>query len=109
MKNIIIICVVILLTVISGGLFYCCSFDPVGDIDSLPPECQTALNIAKLYSKAEDKSAVVKPFEYCYKCLHRIRCQAEVFGVDEKGNPNPIDYTQQGKYRDYNECLKELQ
>jgi hypothetical protein len=87
--------------------FLCCSFRPYWN-DKLPAECNMSMNMLKAYYGSKDKSAVMPATDFCYKKLHRLSCQGEVFGFDEKGNPNAVDYTDAAKYRNYSQCLAEL-
>jgi hypothetical protein len=87
----------------------CCKtqFKPIWE-DRLPAECNMTLNTYRLYYNSADKSAVMPSSDFCYKKLHRLFCQGEVYGYDEKGNPNPVDYNDSKKYRDYSQCMSEL-
>src|SRR4030042_5834049 len=97
------ICILIIL-----GVFLCCNtFQPIWQ-DDLPAECNMTLNVYRMYYKTEDKSAIVPMTEACVKKLHRLSCQAEIFGIDEEGKSNPVLYDDAKLYRNYNECLKEL-
>ncbi len=99
-----------IIIIISAIVFFapsCCSFKPIWN-DKLPPECNMSLNAMQIYHKSADKSGSVPSTEACYKCLHRLRCQAEVFGVNDKGEPKPVDYGDAVKYRNYEQCRSEL-
>lgn len=85
----------------------CKSFSPIW-LDKLPAECNMSLNAMRLHYSSADKAGTSPSLEACYKCLHRIRCQAEVFGVDDKGLPLPVDYNNASKYRNYEQCRSEL-
>lgn len=89
-----------------GGLI-CCTFRPIW-IKELPPDCNMTLNTYRMYYDSKDKSGAVPAADYCYKKLHRLACQKEVFGYDENGKPNPVDYADTAKYRNYTQCLSEL-
>lgn len=107
-KYYIIAAVLILVIFVLSGVFLCCNtFKPIW-IEKLPAECNMCLNTYEIYYKTKDKSATVPPYDYCIKKLHRLSCQAEVFGVDEKGNPNPVDYEDLKKLSNYTRCLSEL-
>lgn len=87
--------------------FGCCSFKPYWN-DKLPEECNMTLNAMQLYYKSVDKSGSVPSIDACYRCLNRIRCQREIFGVNEKGELNPVNYNDAIKYRNYEQCRSEL-
>jgi len=98
-----IICILVIL-----GIFLCCNtFKPIW-IKELPSECNMCLNTYEIYYKTADKSATVPPYDYCIKKLHRLSCQAEVFGVNKEGKPNPVDYEDLKKLSNYTRCLSEL-
>jgi hypothetical protein len=84
----------------------CQTFKPIW-MAELPAECNMCLNAMRLYYSSADKSGAVPAVDSCYRCLHRIRCQVEVFGIDEKGLPRPVEYAGP-KYRDYAQCRDEL-
>jgi len=84
----------------------CRTFSPIW-MEQLPPECNMSLNAMRLYYATSDKSGTVPPVDACYRCLNRLRCQAEVFGLNDKGEPNPVIYTGT-KYRDFEQCRSEL-
>lgn len=86
----------------------CKTYEPTVWNDKLPPECNMTLNTYKLYYSTADKSATVPASDYCYKKLHRIYCQEEVYGLDKDNRPNPVDYGNPVKYRDYSQCLTEV-
>lgn len=98
---------VIVFLVFGTGLLCCKSFEPIW-IKDLPPECNMSLNAVKMYYDSKDKSGAAPVIDYCYKCLHRIRCQAEVYGYSQGGQLNPVDYSDAKKYRDYEQCRSEL-
>ena len=102
---IIVILIILVLVFIGGG---CMSFDLIWE-DRLPPECNMSINMLNMYYKSDEKSAVAVPMDYCFKCLRRIRCQGEVFGFDENGNPNPVDYNDLNKLNNFNRCMEQLQ
>jgi hypothetical protein len=107
-KYYIIAAILILVIFVLSGVFLCCNtFKPIWN-DQLPAECNMCLNVYKMYYKTEDKSAIVPMTEACVKKLHRDNCQAEVFGVNEKGEPNPVIYDDAKLYRNYTQCLSEL-
>jgi hypothetical protein len=85
----------------------CCSFKPVW-VKELPPECNMSLNAMSLYYQAEDKSGAVPGMEACFSSLRKQKCQADVFGFDDKGKMKSVDYSDTIKYRNYSECQKEL-
>ena len=59
--------------------------------------------------ETKDKSATVPSSDFCFKKLHRLFCQGEVFGYKEDGKtPKPVDYNNPSKYRDYEQCKAEL-
>ena len=94
--------------VIFSALFTCCqTFKPIW-IKELPSECNMSLNTYRMYFDSKDKSGSVPAFDYCIKKLHRQSCQAEVFGVDAIGKPNPVLYDDTKLYRNYSQCLQEL-
>ncbi len=94
--------------VIFSALFTCCqTFKPIW-IKELPAECNMCLNTYKIYYSTKDKSATVPAYDYCIKKLHRKSCQAEVFGVDDKGEPLSVNYDDPKLYRSYTQCLSEL-
>jgi hypothetical protein len=109
MKNKIIITAIIITAIIIIAIsFTCCTtFKPIW-IKELPAECNMCLNTYKIYYSTKDKSATVPAYDYCIKKLHRQSCQAEIFGIDATGKPNPVLYEDQKLYRNFNECLKEL-
>lgn len=84
----------------------CRTFKPIW-LEQLPAECNMSLNAMRLYYATSDKSGTVPPVDACYRCLNRLRCQVEVFGVNDKGEPNPVIYTG-NKYRDFEQCRSEL-
>jgi hypothetical protein len=107
-KNLfILILIVVLLTLMSITLICCTTFKPIWEKE-LPAECNMTLNVYKMYYKTEDKSAIVPMTEACVKKLHRQSCQAEIFGADKDGNPNPVLYDDSKLYRNYTQCLSEL-
>ena len=86
----------------------CKTFEPIWD-ERLPAECNMSLNTYKLFYETKDKSATVPSSDYCFKKLHRLFCQGEVFGYKEDGKtPKPVDYNNSSKYRDYEQCKAEL-
>jgi hypothetical protein len=85
----------------------CCGFRPYTNKD-MTPEYNMAINAMKLADSTKNTSIAVEPMKNYYSSLNRDKCRKEIFGVDEKGNINPVDYNDAKKYRDYNECLKEL-
>lgn len=100
---ILILCIVVFLSLTVS----CKSFEPVW-IKDLPPECNMSLNMMKLYYDSKDKSGAIPGTELCYKKLHRLNCQVETFGWRDDGVPNPVDYGDPKKYRDFSQCLAEL-
>lgn len=80
-----------------------CAFEPVR-IEGIPEECNMAYSVMKLSNKMDDKSIAVVPMNKCMAVLQRDRCRDEVYG---KGNS--VNYSDAKKYRDYAECLKELE
>jgi len=100
--------IVILGMIITTGMTVqgCKTFEPIW-VDKLPAECNMSLNAMRLYYATSDKSGTVPPVDACYRCLNRLRCQAEVFGLNDKGEPNPVIYTG-NKYRDFEQCRSEL-
>jgi len=108
MKNSIPYIIIGLLVICICSLLLCCNtFKPIW-IEELPPECNMYLNVNKMYYSAKDKSATVPAYDYCIKKLHRKSCQAEVFGVDDKGEPLSVNYDDPKLYRSYTQCLAEL-
>lgn len=93
---------IILVSIVTG-----CSYTPIW-VKELPAECNMALNNFKIYYNTKDKSATVPPTDYCYKKLHRLACQEETFGLNEYGLPNAVDYDNPKLYRNYTQCLTEL-
>ena len=86
----------------------CKTFEPIWD-ERLPAECNMSLNTYKLFYETKDKSATVPSSDFCFKKLHRLFCQGEVFGYKEDGKtPKPVDYNNSSKYRDYEQCKAEL-
>jgi hypothetical protein len=107
-KHIIITAIIIIvLTIMAISLTCCMSFKPIWKAE-LPAECNLCLNTYKMYYDSKDKSATVPAYDYCIKKLHRLSCQTEVFGVDDKGKPNPVLYEDAKLYRAYSQCLSEL-
>lgn len=104
MKYIIIALSILLIS----NVFFCCkSFEPIW-IEELPDECNMALNIYKMYYDVKEKSAIIHITNLCVKRIHRDSCQAEVFGIDKDGKPNPVIYDDAKLYRNYGQCLSEL-
>lgn len=107
MKNIIVsicICVAILsvLAFFLFGFTGCKTFKPI-EIKGIPPECNFSLNVIKLYYDSEDKSGAVRAIDLCFKVYHRERCLKDVYGKKME-----IDFENYKKYKNYNECLKEI-
>lgn len=99
---------VVVCLVIAVCAFFCCNtFEPVWK-DELPAECNMCLNTYKMYYSAKEKSGAVPAYDYCIKKLHRINCQAEVFGYNENGKPNPVNYDDLKAYNNFMKCLLEL-
>ena len=98
----------IMISVVAVGMILpgCRTFKPIW-VEKLPAECNMSLNAMSLYYVSADKSGVMPSLAACERCLNRMRCQVEVFGVSEKGEPNPVIYTGT-KYRDYEQCRSEL-
>jgi len=67
-----------------------------------------SLNAMRLYYNSKDKSATVPSLTACYKKIHRLFCQGEVFGFNKAGKPNPVNYQDSVKYRNYEQCKSEL-
>jgi hypothetical protein len=105
-KYLIIIAALVLILFVLSGII-CCSFKPIW-IEDIPGECNMTLNVYKMYYKTADKSAIVPMTEACVKKMHRLSCQEEVFGVNEKGDPMPVQYDDPKLYRNYTQCLSEL-
>ncbi len=103
----IILAVVIMLIVIVLCIVVCCSYRPIWKSE-LPAECNMTLNMYKMYYDVKDKSAIIPPTDICYKKLQRLSCQAEIFGINNDGNPNPVNYDDPKLYRNYTQCLSEL-
>ena len=103
------ICIVVIFLTLSAPAIItgCRTYKPVW-IDELPDECNMTLNAYKIYYNTEDKSATVGLTDACLKKLHREYCRVEVFGVDLDGNPNPVDYNDVIKYRNFSQCLAEI-
>lgn len=91
-----------------GMTLGCKTFEPTVWEDKLPPECNMSLNTYKLYYNTSDKSATVPSSDFCFKVLQKLRCQEEVYGLDNNGKLNPVDYNNPGKYRDYVQCKEEI-
>jgi len=106
-KHIITAVIVIVLVIMAISLICCMSFKPIWK-DELPAECNMCLNTFKMYYESKDKSATVPAYDYCIKKLHRLSCQGEVFGTDDKGNPLPVEYDDLKKLSNYTRCLSEL-
>jgi hypothetical protein len=86
----------------------CKTYEPVTWNDKLPPDCNMTLNTYKLYYGSTDKSATVPDATYCYKKLHRLFCQEEIYGRDKDGKILPVDYDNAKKFRDYTQCKDEI-
>ena len=99
-KIILVISSVIIIVGLSAALTCCMSYRPIWK-ENIPDECNIYLNVNKMYYESKDKSMTVPAFEYCIKKLHRLSCQAEIFGIDEKGKPNPVQYDDPKLYRAY--------
>jgi len=107
-KHIIITAIIVIVLVVMAISLTCCmSFKPIW-IEKLPDECNMCLNTFEMYYNSKEKSGVAPAYDYCIKKLHRINCQTEVFGTDEKGKPNPVLYDDPKLYRNYSQCLAEL-
>lgn len=107
---------IIVLILAAGAVFFLSSctlfqkeYAPTVWEKNLPPECNMSLNAYKLYYNSNDKSATVPPSDFCFKKLHRLFCQEEVFGRNiETGILNPVDYENNKLYRNYEQCKAEL-
>lgn len=78
-----------------------CGFSPVR-IEGIPEECNLCYSAMRLYFKATDKSGATPFLKSCQKVLQRERCRIEIFGKEA------VSYEDLKKYRNYSECLKEL-
>lgn len=85
----------------------CCGYRPYYNKDA-SAEYNMAINAMKLADATKNTSIAVDPMKFYYSSLNRDKCRKEIFGADKEGNINPVDYSDAKKYRDYNECLKEL-
>ena len=86
----------------------CKTFKPTWE-PKLPAICNMSLNEAQLFYASKDKSGVMPGSAMCYKILIRTICQAETYGLDKQGIPNPVDYDDAKKFRNYSQCMKELE
>jgi len=93
----------------SSMLFLGCkTFEPIW-LDELPAECNMSLNAYRMYYQSADKSAVMPSTDFCFKKIHRLFCQEEVFGYKPDGKTlNPVDYQNPVLYRNYEQCRSEL-
>lgn len=109
-KNIIIGVVIFALLVLLNLSLYmgCKTFKPTWE-SKLPTICNMSLNEMQLFYASKDKSGAMAGAGMCYKILIRTICQAETFGIDDKGNPNPVNYDDAKKFRNYSQCMKELE
>lgn len=86
----------------------CSTFRPIGDVGTMEPECVYSLNVMRIYGKADEKSGIVPAVESCLKCMKKVRCQREVFGLDKAGRLNPVDYDDFARFKRYTACKGEL-
>ena len=86
----------------------CGTFRPIGDVDKMEPECVYSLNVMRIYGKADEKSGIVPSIESCLRCMKKLRCQREVYGIDRAGEVNPVDYDDFAKFKRYTACKGEL-
>ena len=107
-KGLLIIVVSAVVVFVSVLLFVACSFRPTVWEENLPAECNMTLNTYKLYYSSKDKSATVPGADFCYKKLHRLYCQEEVFGRNAYGGINAVDYNDSVRYRNYSQCMSEI-
>ncbi len=94
------------LLILAGIVFFlissfACSFSPVR-VEGIPEECNLCYSAMRFYYKAQDKSGSVAYLKACQKVMQRERCKTEIFGKD------PVNYDVPSKYRNFSECLKEL-
>ncbi|MCK9282591.1 MAG: hypothetical protein M0P71_18395 [Melioribacteraceae bacterium] len=107
-KKYLIILFAILAIFLVSTIFLCCqTYKPIW-IKDIPIEYNMILNTNKMYFDSKDKSGAMPQIELYIKRLHRMECQAEVFGTNEKGLPNPVNYDDSKLYRNYSQCLQEL-
>lgn len=100
--------IALILTLIFAAPSGCQTFKPTWE-PKLPAICNMSLNEMQLFYASKDKSGAMAGAGMCYKILIRTICQAETFGIDEKGNPNPVNYDDAKKFRNYSQCMKELE
>lgn len=100
--------IALILTVLFAFPIGCKTFKPTWE-PKLPAICNMSLNEMQLFYASKDKSGAMAGAGMCYKILIRTLCQAETFGIDGNGNPKPVDYDDQKKFRNYSQCMKELE
>jgi type IV secretory pathway VirB6-like protein len=104
-KTILVICITIILTIASGGLFYCCSYSPYWNED-LPALTNLYMNQAKLNKDNPDKTSLNKAYDNASNYYKIADCQSQVFGIDENGQPNPPDFNDSEKMNNFRQCLE---
>lgn len=105
-----------LIVVLLLGLFISCEKDnDFSDLNwkqNIPKECVFGEHISRIFGETQ-KDSKAKDFTFlkwasapCFKALKALRCQIENYGLDDNGNPMPVDINNIIRHKNYLQCLR---